>query len=191
MEFLKTTSFSAILILGVASCSNASAPKLPLQQFQIHLQSLCGQSYKGQVISTDPQDEDWRKETLTLGSVTCPDALTTVLPLAVGSDRSRVWTLRLEEDGEALDFRHAHTLKDGSPDPVTGYGGVATTANSTSVQAVFPVDEYSKKNFKENGLEVSMTNIWSIDIVPGKKMTYNLNREGRNFVAEFDLTSSE
>jgi len=32
-----------------------------------------------------------------------------------------------------------------------------------------------------------MTNIWSIDIVPGKKMTYNLNREGRNFVAEFDL----
>jgi len=113
MGFLKTTSFSAVLILGVASCSNPSAPDLPLQQFQTHLQSLCGQSYQGQVISTDPQDEDWRKETLTLGPVTCPDNLTTVLPLAVGSDRSRVWTLRLEEDGEALDFRHAHTLKMG------------------------------------------------------------------------------
>lgn len=180
-----------ILPLSLGACSNESAEDAPLKQFQTHLQSLCGHSYLGQVTSTDPQDENWRKEALTLGPVTCPDTSTTVLPLAVGADKSRVWTLSLQDGGRALDFRHAHTLKDGSPDPVTGYGGVATSKNSSPIRAVFPVDDYSKKNFKENGLEVSMTNVWSIDINPGKTMTYSLNREGRNFVAEFDLETAE
>jgi len=189
---VKTALVGVVLTAGLAACSNASAPaETSLQQFQTHLQSLCGQSYLGRVTSTDPQDDDWRKEMLTLGPVTCPDTLTTVLPLAVGADKSRVWTLTLQDAGQALDFRHAHTLKDGSPDPVTGYGGVATTSNSSALRAVFPVDDYSKNNFKENGLEASMTNIWSIDINPGKTMTYSLNREGRNFVAAFDLTSAK
>lgn len=186
-----TKSLGVICILGLASCSQQTAKDMPLKTFQSHLQSLCGQSFHGRVTSKDPQDADWRKENLTLGPVSCPDTLTTILPLAVGADKSRVWTLTLQDDGEALDFRHAHTLKDGSPDPVTGYGGIATTENSTPIRVVFPVDDYSKNNFKENGLDVSMTNVWSIDIVPGEKMTYNLNREGRNFVAEFDLEISK
>jgi len=182
------TKFTVLLSAGlfVTACSGTSGEGA-LTQFQTHLHSLCGKTFMGQVTSTDPQDEDWRKEALALGPVTCPDDNTTVLPLAVGDDKSRVWTLTLQDAGEALDFRHAHTLKDGSPDPVTGYGGIATNDNSTSTRAVFPVDEYSKANFKENGLEASMTNTWSIDVVPGKKMTYKLERENRNFVAEFDL----
>lgn len=187
MEFKFVKLASAALFIGLTSCSKSSAPELPLQQFQSHLQSLCGHSFTGQVTSTDPQDENWRKETLTLGHVTCPDNLTTVLPLAVGADKTRIWTLRLEDDGHRLDFRHAHTLKDGSPDPVTGYGGVATSELSSPLRAVFPVDEFSKNNFAENGLEPSMTNVWAIDIIPGEKMIYSLNREGRNFVAEFNL----
>lgn len=192
---MKIKCLGTILFLGLASCSNPSpqsqSTQLPLQQFQTHLQSLCGQSYIGKVTSTDPQDENWRKEVLTLGLVDCPNELTTLLPFSVGADESRVWTLTLQDGGEALDFRHAHILEDGSPDPVTGYGGVATTSNSSAIRAVFPVDEYSKNNFKENGLEASMTNVWSIDINPGKSMTYSLNREGRNFVAEFDLTTGK
>ncbi len=188
---LKTKLALAALLFGLASCSKSPPADRPLQGFQTYLQSLCGQSYLGQVTSTDRQDENWRKETLTLGPVRCPDKLTTVLPLAVGADKSRVWTLQLQDGGTALDFRHAHTLKDGSPDPVTGYGGVAISANSSPIRAVFPVDDYSKKNFKDNGLEVSMTNVWSIDIDPGNTMTYSLNREGRNFVAEFDLKAAE
>jgi len=169
---LKTKLALAALLFGLASCSKSPPADRPLQGFQ-------------------RQDENWRKETLTLGPVRCPDKLTTVLPLAVGADKSRVWTLQLQDGGTALDFRHAHTLKDGSPDPVTGYGGVAISANSSPIRAVFPVDDYSKKNFKDNGLEVSMTNVWSIDIDPGNTMTYSLNREGRNFVAEFDLKAAE
>lgn len=177
----------AFAVMGCSSPDNAA----PLTEFQTHLQSLCGKTFEGQVTSTDAVDEDWRKEVLTLGPVTCPNGDTTVLPLAVGADKSRVWTLKLQDDGQALDFRHAHTLKDGSPDPVTGYGGVATTENSTATRAVFPVDDYSKANFKENGLEASMTNTWFITIKPGEKMTYQLSRENRNFVAEFDLTQEK
>ena len=187
---MKSICLSVFMVSGalaVAACSAQSAGA-PLMEFQTHLQSLCGKTFQGQVTSTDPVDENWRKETLTLGPVTCPNGDTTVLPLAVGADRSRVWTLKLQDEGEALDFRHAHTLKDGSPDPVTGYGGVATNENSTATRAVFPVDDFSKANFKENGLEVSMTNTWSIMVNPGNTMTYKLERENRNFVAEFDLS---
>ena len=176
--------------LAVSACSGQSA-ETPLNGFQTHLQNLCNKTFEGRVTSSDPQDEDWRKEVLTLGPVSCPNADTTVLPLAVGTDKSRVWTLTLQDEGQALDFRHAHTLKDGSPDPVTGYGGVATNENSTSTRAVFPVDAYSKANFKENGLEASMTNTWSITVQPGETMTYKLERENRNFVAEFDLSAEK
>jgi hypothetical protein len=198
-EMIKTiqvNSPSRRLVIGFAigfgilltGCS-APATQTPLTTFKTHLQALCGQSFEGLVTSQDPQDEDWRKEVLTLGPVSCPDKVTTVLPLAVGPDQSRVWTLRLQDAGQALDFRHAHTLKDGSPDPVTGYGGVATTATSTALQAVFPVDEISKKVFDENGLQASMTNIWSIAIDPDQSVTYKLTREGRLFVAKFDITA--
>lgn len=180
-----TIGFGMSLLVGCAAPSNQTS----LTEFKAQLQSLCGQSFEGLVTSQDPQDVDWRKEVLTLGPVSCPDDVTTVLPLAVGPDHSRVWTLHLQEAGEALDFRHAHTLKDGSPDPVTGYGGVATTQTSTALQAVFPVDEVSKKIFDENGLQVSMTNVWSITIDPEKRVTYKLTREGRRFVAEFDITA--
>lgn len=180
----------ASFVLGLSACGGQESPR-PLDTFQVGLQSLCGQTVTGRVTSSDPQDEDWRKEVLTLGPVSCPNAQTTVLPLAVGSDKSRVWTLTLKDNGEALDFRHAHTLKDGSPDPVTGYGGVATNENSTATRAVFPVDEYSKANFAENGLTASMTNTWSITLKPGENMTYKLERENRNFVAEFDLSAEK
>lgn len=189
MRYLSPVLFLTIGI-AITACSE-QAPLTSLAGFQTHLQSLCGETFEGQVTSSDPQDEDWRKETLTLGPVTCPTAQTTVLPLAVGSDKSRVWTLQLQDKGHALDFRHAHTLKDGSHDPVTGYGGVATSTNSTDTRAVFPVDDISKAVFAENGLEASMTNTWSITVNPGETMIYQLSREGRNFVAEFDLTDAK
>lgn len=189
LQFLKPI-IGASAIFALSACAGGGEG-LPLTEFQSHLQILCGKTFEGEVTSTDPEDADWRGEVLTLGPVSCPDAETTVLPLAVGTDKSRVWTLQLQDDGQKLDFRHAHTLKDGSPDPVTGYGGIATNLNSTVTRAVFPVDDYSKANFEENGLIASMTNTWSIDVQPGESMTYKLERENRNFVAEFDLSEEK
>jgi len=177
----------ALCVLSLAvGCADVNGNS-SLGSFQKKLQSLCDKSFEGVVTSNDPQDDDWRQKILTLGPVNCPDTNTTILPLAVGSDRSRMWTLTLQDSGHQLDFRHAHFLKDGSPDPVTNYGGVATSDRSTSKRAVFPVDTYSKAIFSDNNLAASMTNTWIIEIKPNQKMTYQLMREGRNFVAEFDL----
>lgn len=180
---------STLCIISLASGCSVADQNPTLKSFQTKLQSLCGKSFDGLVTSTDPQDEDWRQEILILGPVACPDENTTRLPLAVGSDQSRVWTLTLQNSGNQLDFRHAHFLKDGSPDPVTDYGGVATSDISTSTRAIFPVDAYSKAIFSENNLESSMSNTWSIEVNPNRKMIYSLVREGRNFVAEFDLSN--
>ena len=182
--------YTTALCVVVSACS-ANPEATSLSEFQSQLQSLCGKTFQGQVTSKDAVDENWRKSGLTLGPVSCPDALTTVLPLAVGTDKSRVWTLKLDDEGQALDFRHAHTLKDGAPDPVTGYGGVATEENSTATLAVFPVDAISKAVFDANDLQPSMTNTWTISIEPAARMKYRLFRDGRNFVAEFDLTTSK
>ena len=176
------------LVIFASACSQTTK-STSLNGFQKNIRSLCNKTFEGVVTSTDSQDEAWRQEVLILGPVSCPDDVTTRLPLAVGADESRIWTLTLQDSGQSLDFRHTHFLKDGTLDPVTGYGGVANPDKSTSSRAVFPVDEISKALFIKNGLEASITNIWSIEINPNQKMTYQLTREGRNFVAEFDLVS--
>jgi hypothetical protein len=158
----------------------------PQQAFLVNLKALCGQSFTGAVVSDDPQDADWRSEVLTVGPISCTDSAS-VMPLAVGQDKSRLWTVSLA-DNDRVKLSHAHTLKDGSPDPVTGYGGVAANAG-TAARQEFPVDEYSVNLFLENGLEASVTNIWSLEIVPEKTLAYELNREGRHFRAVFDISS--
>lgn len=179
--------------IGLASCAAllAACTDIPeetsLSSFHNSVQSLCGQSFEGKVISTDAADEDWRKEVLTLGPITCVSPEMISMALAVGEDRTRVWSLDLQQDGEALEFKHAHTLKDGSPDPVTNYGGMAS-GESTSTRVVFPVDQESIDNFRENGLDASVTNVWSFTLIPDTKLTYALRRENREFIAVFDLT---
>jgi hypothetical protein len=124
---------------------------------------------------------------LTVGPIVCEQSgQNTVItaPLAVGADKSRIWTITSNETQVKL--HHAHTLKDGTPDPVTGYGGTTVDAGKATRQD-FPVDEYSIKLFQENGLEASVTNVWSLEIRPGEIFAYELNREGRHFRAEFPL----
>ena len=147
-------------------------------------EALCGNSYTGRVISDDPEDADWRAETLTLGPVACtPSGI--VMPLAVGEDRSRVWTL---DDGvEGVEFRHAHILPDGSPDPVTGYGGYVQYGGGKHTLR-FPADDTTKQIFRDNDLEASLANTWTLTLLPGDTLTYALSRPNRDFRAEFDVS---
>ncbi len=174
-------------VAALTACSNAQ-DATPVSSFHASVQTLCGQTFIGRVISQDPQDDDWRKEILTLGPITCVSPDKTSMALDVGTDKSRVWSLEIMEQGRALEFKHAHTLKDGSPDPVTNYGGMAA-ASSTSTHVVFPVDQESIDNFRENGLDASVTNVWSFTLDANKTLTYELRRENREFIAEFDLAA--
>jgi hypothetical protein len=179
--------------LTLAACSNPSQEGASDETiatssaFMAALSSLCGNSYKGKVVSDDPQDADWRAVDLIVGPVGCADDGTVKMPLAVGEDTSRTWFLYPKDD--AIEFRHQHLLKDGSVDPVSDYGGYAANLKKDeSVWSVdFPADPKTVEIFKATGLDVSITNVWSMMYRPNAQFVYELNRENRHFRAEFDL----
>jgi len=173
--------------LFVLTACQSEVALLPQAEFSSKLVELCGQTFKGEVVSDDPEDADWRQETLTLGPIDCSD-IAVSLPLAVGEDKSRVWTIMPPSAHEDwIKLTHVHTLKDGLPDPVSGYGG-KTLTEGTETRQEFPADAYSKTLFRENELDASVNNIWALEIKSGDLLAYELNRDGRHFRAEFDLT---
>ena len=194
--------------LPLAGCSAPvnTAELGPEAAFHLDLSKrLCGETLTGRVVSTQAVDADWRAKDLTLGPVGCTsDALAPdmperdgdavmVLPLAVGEDRSRIWTLRFEPDGQALEFRHYHYEPDGSPSPVTSYGGEALPGGTATEQR-FPADAATRANFTANGIARSNPNIWTLSLDPAAgTLTYALARpatdtdEARDFRAVFEL----
>ena len=109
------------------------------------------------------------------------------IPFHVGADHSRTWVLTRTGDG--LRLKHDHRLKDGSDDPVTMYGGDTATSGSPGRQE-FPVDQFSQQMFTREGMTVSNTNVWAIEIDPQKRFVYELSRtdQDRLFQVGFDLT---
>lgn len=173
-------------LLALAACSGK--PSAPTAQgFLSALTPLCDQTYTGAVVSDDPQDEDWRREVLTLGPIGCSDEGVMSMPLAVGANTSRTWFLT-PQDGR-IEFRHQHLLDNGDIDPVSDYGGYSEnlTLDGGVWTVDFPADEKTVKIFKETGLDVSITNVWTFEYRAGIFLNYELNRENRNFRAEFDL----
>ena len=156
----------------------------PRFDFYDNLAALCGQSFDGKIISNDPQDADWAKETLTMHVRDCSDTEIKI-PLHVGENRSRTWIISKTDTG--LRLKHDHRHEDGEPDAVTMYGGDTADAGSTTEQS-FPVDQYSKDMFVREGLDVSVTNTWILSLIPGESFTYALTRPNRDFRAQFDLT---
>lgn len=113
------------------------------------------------------------------------------MPLAVGDDTSRTWFLTPADQN--IEFRHQHLLKNGDIDPVSDYGGYsdALTLEGGEWTVDFPADGKTVKIFKDNGLEVSVSNVWTFEYREGLALNYELNREARYFRAEFDLTEPE
>lgn len=197
----------AVALVSCAAIETGPTLAAPQAIFLDSLKSLCGDTVTGAVVSDDPQDVDWAGKVLTVGPVTC-EGDSVIMPLAVGEDKSRVWTVKphrvqitkstqtdeaktsVTETHIGLHLSHAHTLKDGSPDPVTGYGGMTASAG-TAVRQDFPVDSYSTDLFIREGLTASVKNIWAMEITPGDRLAYELRREGRFFRAEFALNEGE
>ena len=192
----------ALSALALAGCVGAGDTDAAF--FDAVADALCGRVVTGRVVSTQAADADWRAQTLTLGPVACGndvvvtpdmpqrvgDALM-VMPLAVGADASRKWTLRLYEPG--LEFRHYHYEPDSRPSDVTAYGGLALDGGTVRVQR-FPADAATQANFTANGIARSNPNIWTLSLDPGAgTLTYALARpatqtdEARDFRAVFDV----
>ena len=148
----------------------------------------CGQAFAGRVLTDVPHQDDssFTGQTLIMHVRECHEA-ELKLPFHVGEDRSRTWVLTRTPSG--LRLKHDHRHADGSDDAVTMYGG-DTTAPGTEVRQEFPVDAYSTAMFEREGLHVSVTNTWAMEIDPGKRFLYELARPGgRLFQVEFDLST--
>lgn len=146
--------------------------------------ALCGKAFEGRVVTEDVRDKTMIENTLIMHFRECSDEAIAI-PFHVGEDRSRTW--RLTRTAEGVRLKHDHRHEDGSPDAVTMYGGDSTPPG-TETRQEFPADEETKENFLANDLAVSITNVWAMEIHPGRMFVYELRREDRHFRIEFDLT---
>ncbi len=178
--------FKPVVFLSSMLISNFSfaQPVAPQQQFFNHIKAYCGQAFAGKVIKSNASDKSMLSQSLIMHVRECSETQIKV-PFHVGDDRSRTWVI--SKTSEGLQLKHDHRHQDGSADKITMYGGSTNDGGSARAQS-FPADEHSKTMFVANNMTASVANTWLIEIVPGKVYRYGLQRPGREFVVEFDLT---
>jgi hypothetical protein len=160
------------------------------------LAGLCGKAFAGRIVGSEPvgADADMAGKPLVMHVRSCA-ADRIEIPFHVGTDRSRTWVFT--RTGQGLRLKHDHRHEDGSADKVTLYGG-DTAASGTAGRQDFPVDAESIASFRANGLDRSVTNVWSVEVSdprdPKPVFVYELRRPAgptaRLFRVEFDLTKA-
>jgi len=197
-----------LAMAGLAACQSYSArwvdPAAPIDDWWSHLSALCGKAFDGRMVSSDPVDAAFAEQTMTMHVRLCEERRLEI-PFNVGENRSRTWVLT--RSGEGVRLQHDHRHEDGSEDEVTLYGGSsqatdgqatdgagvdgegpASQDSGTALARHFPADPYSKRLFEAHGLEVSVENVWTMELVPGERFSYILRRPERHFQVDFDLT---
>lgn len=190
MRILTFVALSFALACGRApepAPAAAPASDPPAAQFMTALGALCGQAFGGRITANEPEapNDPFVGQALVMHVRTCEPGRILV-PFHVGEDRSRTWVLTLT--GDRLSLEHDHRHADGSPDVLTMYGG-DSVADGTPTRQEFPVDQFSKDLFTREKREVSNTNVWAMELHPGRMFGYELARPGRLFRVEFDLTT--
>lgn len=148
-----------------------------------NLQQLCGRAFAGKVVEAPPNDTTFAGKTLVMHVRECTPTVVRV-PFHVGEDRSRTWVLTRTASGIRL--KHDHRHEDGSEDKLTQYGGESRRAD-VATRLEFPADAQTIEVIPE-----AKTNVWTVELEPGKLFVYALRREGtdRRFRIEFDLSRS-
>jgi hypothetical protein len=187
---IRAASLAALALALAAGFYHVPAPAAdkphPADLFLKRLATHCGEAFEGRIIANEPAmpDDPFDGKTLVMHVREC-SSLEVKVPFHVGDDHSRTWVLTRTEDG--LRLKHDHRHEDGTDDAVTMYGG-DTAAPGSAARQEFPVDDYSIEMFRREGLDVSVTNVWAMEIEPGKRFLYELARPGgRLFQVEFDL----
>ena len=173
--------------LTVGALSTTAAATDSHGDFFNQLKKICGHSYLGKVVASNASDDKWRQSKLIIHAPACTTdmAAQIKIPLHVGQDQSRTWVIT--KDNKGLSLKHDHRHSDGTPDAVSLYGG-HTVTSGTALSQDFPVDDFSKALFLKEGLSASITNVWTISLVPKQQLSYRLSRPGREFQVTFDLT---
>ena len=170
--------------LALSACAIVPRSDGPQQLFWQRLWALCGKSYAGRVVSDDPADRDMAASRLVIHVFACtPEAVR--IAFHVGADRSRTWTIGRTATG--LRLKHEHRRRDGGEEARSQYGGDTLSTGSARRQD-FPADAFSRRLFVRENIPASAANVWAVEIAPGRSFTYALDRQGRHFRIEFDLT---
>jgi hypothetical protein len=174
----------ALGLIMLSGC-RASAPihlAESQEAFWASVQSLCGQAYAGKLVQGSPGDTAFARKQLVMHVHECSNT-TLRIPFNAGDNRSRTWVLTRTSNG--LRLKHEHRHEDGSDDAVTQYGGDTRSAGTSSVQ------EFHADPHTVSLIPAAITNIWTIEVLPGQRFVYALRREGtdRRVRIEFDLTS--
>ncbi|RDV07627.1 hypothetical protein DXH95_09945 [Sphingorhabdus pulchriflava] len=190
-----------ILVASLALSACATTPPVdPQDAFWANLSAHCGRAFPGTLTSDEAADADFKGRPLIMHVRSCTDSEIRI-PFHVGPkqadgtwDRSRTWVITRTTIG--LRLKHDHRHEDGSEDRLTQYGGdTASTGNSTT--QAFPVDAESIALFRREGRDVSVTNVWEVEIsdkgAANPSFAYVLRRTGENtrfFRVEFDLSTT-
>jgi len=153
------------------------------QAFFEKLKALCGNKYQGEVVESISTDATWREAVIIMDVAECSSNRISI-PLRVGENTSRTWII--SRTSQHLTLKHDHRHEDGTPDEVTMYGG-SSLATGTDYRQEFPADAYSKELFLNNGLDVSVNNTWIL-MFDGETFSYRLQRPGRTFQVDFDVS---
>lgn len=175
-----------ILALGVGCAAPSIEAVDPHDAFLAELAGYAGQAFVGRIVADEPPEEDDAfagQRLLMHVRRTMPGRVE--IPFLVGEDRSRTWILSRTSDG--LRLTHDHRNEDGSADELTRYGG-ETRGKGTPQRQEFPADLLSIDLFTTHDRIASSTNVWAMEIDPGRMFAYELTRPGRIFRVEFDLT---
>jgi hypothetical protein len=172
------------LALLLSACATVPSASLPQESFLASLSTLCGKAYEGRVVTNDAADRDMAGQRLVMHVRECSGEAIRI-PFHVGANRSRTWVIT--RNGSGLRLKHDHRHEDGSEDRLTQYGG-DTAAPGTAVRQEFPADAFSQTLFRRENIPQSTTNVWAMEVQPGRLFAYELRRPGRHFRVEFDLT---
>ncbi len=166
-----------------STAAGADLPAGPDPQivFWESLTTLCDQAFEGRVVESQPPDTSFAGKALIMHVREC--LLGEIrIPFHVGEDRSRTWVITTTETG--LRLKHDHRHADGKVDAITQYGGDTQALGTASVQ------EFHADSLTAALVPAAATNLWTIELQPGKLFAYALRRDGtdRRFRVEFDLT---
>jgi hypothetical protein len=173
-----------VLAAGLTGACVAVETVSPADVFWERLSALCGEAAPGTVVDAPTGDTTFANHALVMHVRQCEDSVIRI-PFHVGENRSRTWVLSRTADG-GVRLTHDHRHEDGAEDSVTQYGGDAR-APLDSVRM-----EFSADSFTVALIPAAATNVWTIELEPGRRFMYALRREGtdRRFRIEFDLTQS-
>ena len=172
-----------LLVLLLSSVFLFAQEQTTSEKFWKQLETLCGKSYQGEIISGGVAGDGFTGKKLVMHVRSC-ETNDIRIPFFVGEDKSRTWVLH-KNSAKILSLKHDHRNPDGTEEKLTQYGGTSTNFGMADLQ-IFPADAHTTEILPQ-----AATNVWWFTI-DATSFTYNLKRIGsdRLFTVKFDLTKT-